>query len=370
MSSIVYFADLQAKSNKDSILVKTAQLLEKLYKDKPFFKQKDLVGIKTHFGEIGLATFLRPIFSRSIVEKLKELGAIPFLFDTSTLYTNGLRTNAVGHITTAIKNGFSYATTGAAIIIADGIKGANHTEVEVDGKHFKKVKLASDIKHMDAIVCLSHFKGHCGTSFAGTLKTLSMGMACRAGKLEMHSDTKPFITNKCTGCGICITLCPVGAIGITPSPPLPPEERGKVRGKASIDPEICIGCMRCDTHCPVNAIKFNWDSPSDILMEKMTEYILGTLKLKKDNIAYLNFLLDITPDCDCYGFSNAPIAPNIGALASFDPLAIDQAAIDLVNKSADSDIFKKTWPNINYEHILKYSEESGIGKREYKLIQI
>lgn len=358
MSSTVYFADLTAHSDKDSILIKTTKLLEKLFEDKPFFKAKDLVGIKTHFGEIGLATFLRPIFARAVIEKIKEKGANPFLFDTSTLYTSGQRTNAVGHITTAIKNGFSYATTGAPIIIADGLLGANFIEVEIDGKHFKKVKIAIDIQNMDAIVCLTHFKGHCGTGFGGTLKAISMGMASRAGKLDMHSSTKPFITNKCNGCGICIAFCPVAAIEMNPE------------GRAYINTNICIGCMHCDTRCPQGAIGFNWNAPSNILMEKMTEYALGITKLKKNNIAYLNFLLDITPDCDCYGYSNAPIAPNIGVLASFDPLAIDQASVDLINKETGNDIFRKIWPKIDYEHMLKYCEELGIGKREYKIVKI
>lgn len=357
MSSTVYFADLIAQSDKDSILIKTAKLLERLFKDKQFFKAKDLIGIKTHFGEIGLATFLRPIFARAVIEKIKEKDANPFLFDTSTLYTSGRRTNAVGHITTAIKNGFSYATTGAPIIIADGLVGANFIEIEIGGRHFKKIKIASDIQHMSAIVCLAHFKGHCCTGFGGTLKAISMGMASRAGKLDMHSSTKPFITNKCNGCGICIAFCPVGAIEI----------KGE---KAYINTEVCIGCMQCDTRCPQGAIRFNWDSPENILMEKMAEYAFGVTKLKKNNIAYLNFLLDITPDCDCYGYSNAPISPNIGVLASFDPLSIDQASIDLINKETGEDIFRKIWPKIDYGHLLKYCEELGIGKREYKIVNI
>lgn len=354
VSETLYFADLSAHSDKDSILIKTANLIERLYKDRQFFKKNDLVGIKTHFGEIGLATFLRPVFARSVVEKIKEKGANPFLFDTTTLYTSGKRINAVGHLTTAIKNGFSYATIGAPIIIADGLTGANYIEVEINGK---KVKIASDIQHMDAIVCLSHFKGHCATGFGGTLKNLSMGMASRAGKLDMHSQTKPYINNKCNGCGICILICPVGAI----------EKKGD---KAFINTNICIGCMQCDTRCPVGAIRFNWDTPANILMQRMAEYASAVIKIKGKNMAYLNFLLDITPDCDCYGYSNAPICHNIGVLASFDPLAIDQASVDLINKETGQDIFRKLWPKIDYEYILRYAEEFGIGSREYKIVKI
>jgi uncharacterized Fe-S center protein len=353
--STVYFVDLTARSNKDSILVKTTKLLEQLYKDQPFFKEKDIIGIKTHFGESGLATFLSPIYSRVIIQKLKEMNTLPFLFDTSTLYTSGLRTNAVTHIATAIKNGFSYATTDAPIIIADGLKGSNYIEVKVEGSHFKTVKIASDIQYMDAVVCLSHFKGHCAAGFGGSLKAISMGMAARAGKLEMHSATKPFITAKCSGCGICITICPAEAIEVQ-------------NGKANIKPDLCIGCMRCDTKCPKGAIKFNWDSPESILMEKMAEYAKGTSNLKKGKIAYLNFLVNITPDCDCYGFSNPSIVRDIGVLASFDPVAIDEASIDLVKETAGEDILKKIWPNADYAHLFSCAEKLGIGTRKYKLV--
>lgn len=346
MSATVYFADLTAHSDKDSILVKTAKLLEKLYT----FKPKTLVGIKTHFGEIGLSTFLSPVFSRAVVEKIKEKGAVPFLFDTTTLYTSGRRTNAAWHITTAVKNGFSYATTGAPIIIADGLTGAISLRIQ-------NANIAGEVQYMDTIVVLSHFKGHCATGFGGTLKSISMGMSSRAGKLEMHSETKPFINNKCNGCEICIVYCPVEAIKM--------EE-----GKARIDTTLCIGCMQCDTKCPTGSIRFNWDAPSNILMKKMAEYASAVIKLKKDNIVFLNFLINITPDCDCYGYSNAPVARDIGVLASTDPVAIDQASVDLVNKETNSDIFRKLWPKIDYNHILEYAEELGIGKREYKIVKI
>lgn len=357
MVSTVYFANLNAHSNKDSILVKTTNLLEHLYKDNPFFKERDLVGIKVHFGEKGLATFLSPIYSRVIVEKVKEKKALPFLFDTSTLYTSGLRTNAVSHITTAIKNGFSYATVDAPIAIIDGLKGSNYIEVKIPGNHFKSVKLANDIQNIDSIICLSHFKGHCATGFGAALKNISMGMAARAGKLEMHSTTKPFITNKCIGCGICTTVCPVGAIEINAN-------------KASIKSDICIGCMRCDTKCPKGVIKFNWDSPEKMLMEKLAEYAKGTTSMKQDKIAYLNFLIDITPDCDCYGFSNPSIVKDIGVLASFDPVAIDKASTDFVKETAGEDILRKLWPKTDYGHILDYAEKLEVGTQKYKIVTI
>jgi len=357
MTATVYFSDLTARSNKDSILTKTANLFEQLYKDNPFFKEGEMVGVKVHFGELGISTFLSPIFSRIIIEKLKEKNTLPFLFDTSTLYTNGKRTNAIDHITTAHKNGFSYATINAPIIIADGLKGNNYIEVEIPGKHFKKVKIANDIQYMDSIICLSHFKGHCLTGFGAALKNISMGMAARAGKLEMHSATKPFITNKCIGCGMCITICPAGAIQMTDK-------------KAHIMPEICIGCMRCDTKCPQKVIKFNWDNPEKIAMEKIAEYAKGSTNLKKNKIAYLNFLINITPDCDCYGFSNPPVINDIGILASFDPVAIDQASVNIVKETAGKDILQTIWPKADYNHMLEYSEKLEIGTRKYKIVKI
>jgi len=356
MGSTVYFANLNAKSNKDSILAKMGKIFEALYNEKEIFKKNSLVGVKVHFGEIGLTTFQRPVFARTIVERVKDKGGNPFLFDTTTLYLSGNRTNAANHITTAIKNGFSYATVGAPIVIADGVTGLNCKEIETNGKHIRKAKIAGDLPYMDAIICLSHAKGHCAAGFGGALKNISMGMASRAGKLEMHSATKPFITSKCVGCGTCIEICPVKAISLN-------------QAKARINNDTCIGCMGCDSKCYANAIKFNWDNPENMLMERMAEYAHVFSKIRGGSTLYFNLLFDITPDCDCYGFGNAPIAPDIGVLASFDPVAIDQASIDLINKGAGKDIFMEIWPSSNYEILLEYAKELGIGIRDYKIIE-
>ncbi len=371
IKSNVYFADTRTTGQDNSLIAKTKKLFDRLYQECAFIQPQDLTGIKVHFGELGLSTFLSPVFARTIVNKVKGRKASPFLFDTATLYLSGSRANAVDHVNTALSNGFSPVTTGAPIIIADGLSGHNHFPITVDGKHFTEVKLAADLQHMDSIVCLSHLTGHCGTGFGAALKTISMGLACRAGKLAMHSDTKPFIKTKtCNGCQVCIPCCPVAAIKIE-------------NKKAQIDTEICIGCMRCDRHCPQRAISFHWDSPEELIMEKMAEYAAGVIKTKKGKMIFINYLINITPDCDCFPYSDAPFVQDIGITASLDPVAVDQASADLVNaqpglkntalakeRPAGNDNIRALWPKINWQHLLDYSENLGLGTKDYQLVKI
>ena len=371
MQSIVYFVDTRSQHKDNSLIAKTAKLFDKLYEDHSFIQPTDFVGIKVHFGETGISTALNPIFARTIVDKIKEKKAKPFLFDTATLYLSGTRANAIDHIGTATKNGFSYATLGAPVVALDGLTGNSFYEVPNKGKHSKTLKLASELKYTNSIVCLSHFTGHCGTGFGATIKSISMGMASRAGKLEMHSATKPYINkHTCTGCGICLQWCPVNAI----------TTKDKT---AMINPETCIGCMHCDAHCPTSSIKFHWDCPGDTTLEKMAEYATGVLNEKQGKMIFLNFLLNITPDCDCYPFSDTPFVQDIGITASVDPIAIDQASVDLVNSKPrlkdtalpknhkdGEDKFLKLWPKSNYQHLLDYAQKLGLGSREYKLVKI
>lgn len=369
MKSKVFFAERRSTSRHKSLPVK----LEKLFDKAGFntiFARDELVAVKLHFGERGLTTYIHPVFVRRIVDKLKSLGCKPFLTDTNTLYIE-MRHNAVDHLETAVLHGFTYATVGAPVIIADGLKGHCSRDVPVPGKHFQTVKIAQGILDADSMIVLSHVKGHILTAMGGAIKNLSMGCSSRAGKHMMHASVKPeVISEKCVGDAHCIRHCPAGCITLEDE-------------VAVIDQERCIGCGECVVACPHNAIKIDWSSDTKAVQEKMAEFAYGAVKDKKGKCAYINFLLDITPHCDCHSWSDNIIVPDVGILASTDPVAIDQASVDLINRQAgmaDSklkdnfspgqDKFLGVYPKVDYNIQLQHAEALGLGFREYELVEI
>lgn len=355
--SKVYFTRFNSKSNRTNIPNKIKMLFDKIEGEK-YIENGGNIAVKLHFGEKGNTTYTHPVFVRQIVDKVKEAGGKPFLTDTNTLYS-GSRTNSVDHIETAIANGFSYAVVGAPIIIADGLHSKNFVEVDIEGNHFKKVKIAGDIYNSQGMVVVSHFKGHEMAGFGGALKNLAMGCASASGKQMQHSDVNPKVKeDKCVGCGLCITDCPVSAIAFTENK------------KARIDENICYGCGECITKCPVRAISVQWETKNDIFIEKMAEFALGAIKNKKNKTIYFNFVMNITPLCDCVPWSGEKLAEDIGILVSADPLAIDKASFDLVLKNAGEDVFCKAHPAASGDEIFSYAEKLGVGETVYELIEV
>lgn len=366
--SKVYFADMRA-GHKENLFDKITKLLL-LSGIKQAVSEGDLTAVKIHFGEKGNHTFIRPIFARRVIEEIKKLGALPFLTDSSTLYP-GERKEAVSSITCGIENGFAYAVVGAPLIISDGLRGVTETEVKIEGELLKSVFLGTEIVEADSLVCLSHFKCHELTGFGGAIKNLGMGCASRKGKLIQHSTVAPRVEPKrCIGCAICLKACAHDAIVITD-------------GKAAIDPIKCAGCSRCITVCPVKTINIQWNEASDLVMKKMAEYAKGAVKGKEERMVYLNFITQVSPACDCYGYADAPIVNDIGICASTDPVALDQACADLVNGArgnegsalksglgAGGDKFRGVHPDIPWEVQLEHAEKVGLGSRKYELIKI
>lgn len=367
--SEVYFADLRADResrnvpNKISKLFKAAGLAQT-------FKKGDLVAIKSHFGEPGSHTFLRPQFCAKVVELVAKNGGKPFLTDSNTLYRGG-RANAVDHLTSAAKHGFFPPVVDAPLVIADGLTGKDQVEIRVDLKHCKTVKVGTAAFHADSIICVSHVKGHIMTGFGGAMKNLGMGFGSRAGKLEMHNEISPKVKEaECKGCGLCAKYCPTSAIRV----------RGK---KAHIDPEKCIGCGECFVTCVNSAIDAGEWSSNEKAMEKIVEYCYGIMRSKKGRMGYISFILDFTPLCDCPSWSDHPIIPDVGILASRDIVAIDQASADLVNAQPGIEGTKlrrrdlapgtdklRALNDVDWTVQLKYAEELGLGSREYRLTKV
>ncbi len=368
MKSTVYFIDLRA-TYKESLIAKIGRLINTAGLS-DLIKKRDLVAVKLHFGERGNTAFIRPVFIRKIVEELNETGCSPFLTDSNTLYA-GTRSSAPTHFTTAVQNGFAYSVINAPIIIADGLRGRSETPVLLKGKQFETVYIANEIVEADAMVAVAHFKGHEVAGFGGTLKNLGMGCASRKGKLAQHSGLSPKIIKKrCIGCGDCITHCSQEAISM-------------IEEKADIDQEKCIGCGECIIVCPSGAAQVQWSQSGPAFMEKMIEYAAGALKNKKGKALFLNFITDISPGCDCMPYNDAPIVKNIGILASQDPVAIDRASVDLVNKEhllpgscikegngAGLDKFRAVYPKVDWNLQLDYAEQLGLGTQGYVLEKI
>ena len=368
MKSPVYFAGLRAKPS-GNLTDKVRHLLDAVDLAARI-KKRALVAVKLHFGETGNTAYVRPVFVRKVVDRIKEAGGSPFLTDANTLYV-GTRSDSVAHLRTAILNGFTYAVVDAPLIIADGLRGGYETAVTVNLKRFKKVYIGAEIVRADTIVSVAHFKGHELSGFGGTIKNVGMGSASRKGKLAQHSTVSPKVNRKkCVGCGECVAYCAQEAIFL-------------VKEKAKIDQKKCVGCGECILVCPNQAIQIQWDQAIPVFLENMVEYTAGALKGKKESAIFLNFITQVSPACDCYPHNDAPIVPDIGIVASTDPVAIDQASADLVNNAEGlrsscltkhfkpgKDKFRALYPNVDWEIQLEYAEAIGLGTRDYELVRI
>jgi uncharacterized Fe-S center protein len=368
MGEKVYFAGLRCRDPEDNTISKIKRLFEAAGFSS-ICTGHALTAVKLHFGESGSDAYINPVFVRQVVDKIKEHGGKPFITDSNTLY-RGSRSNAVDHITTAIEHGFAYAVVGAPLIIADGLTGRHYTEVEIHKKHFRRVRISGDIHAAKGMIVLSHIKGHEVAGFGGAIKNLAMGCAPPAGKQEQHSARPMPVEGRCTGCGTCVPVCPGSAISVED-------------GKSRIDHGSCIGCFACMAVCPEYAIEVDWATEIPLFVERMVEYAYGAAMHATGRTGYMNFLTRITPDCDCLPWSDAPVVPDIGFLASRDPVAIDAASIDLVNGQAgfrDSllqahfkpgeDKFRGIRPQTDGYLQIRYAEEIGLGSAAYELVRL
>ena len=368
--SKVYFTDMRAKAGR-SLLYKLEMLVRKAGIEQIDFKDK-FVAVKLHFGEPGNLAYIRANYAGRLVKFLKEKGAKPFLTDSSTLYL-GRRSNAIDHIESAYENGFNPLAVPCPVIIADGLKAIDYKEIPLNLKYCKTAKIGSAIADADIIVSMNHFKGHEQTGFGGALKNLGMGAASRQGKLELHSSSQPIIDcDACTSCGQCVQYCASDAIHLN-----------KAR-KAEIDYAKCVGCGQCVAVCQYEAAQPVWNNSTEVLNCKIAEYTLAVIKDKPN--FHINFVMDVSPDCDCWGHNDAAIVPNIGIAASFDPVALDLACADMVTQAAANtntvldahkhenlknvDKFKIIHPATNWKTGLQYANEIGLGEMEYELVNV
>lgn len=370
--SKVYFTDFRTRvgvslTEKLQHLIKKAGITD-IDMDGKF------VAIKMHFGELGNLSYLRPNYAKAVADVVKECGGKPFLTDCNTLYP-GSRKNALEHLDCANINGFNTITTGCQIIIGDGLRGTDDITVPVrNGEYCKEAYIGRAVMDADIFISLTHFKGHESTGFGGAIKNIGMGCGSRAGKMQQHNSGKPIVHDDlCRGCRRCAKEC--GSDAITYE-----------NGKAVINQDICKGCGRCIGACAFDAIENqNWNA-NEILGRKMAEYSQAVCDGRPT--FHISLVRDISPNCDCHGENDAPILPDVGIFASFDPVALDQACVDaclhatpMPNSQLSDNLADPHWhhhhdnfldsnPNVRWKETLEHAEKIGLGTREYELIQM
>ena len=318
MSVPVYLAKLAVKKPSDHRLAKIKRLCDAVGladKVKPLgtVGEDEVVAIKLHFGEAGNDTYLHPTFVRQVVDCVKATGARPFLTDTCTLYKS-TRHNAVDHLETAYRHGFTPYVVDAPVIMADGVTSKCYEEVAVNLKHFASVKIAQAFLSANAMVVLSHFKGHAMGGFGGAIKNISIGIASSAGKAWIHSAGKTEDTEKL------------------------------------------------------------WSSlpAQDDFLESMAEAAKAIAAHCGERILYISVMNNLSVDCDCDAHPEPPRMGDIGILASLDPVALDQACVDLVYASPDEGKVHliERMESRHGIHTLEHAEAIGIGSRQYELVDL
>ncbi|MBT9156794.1 MAG: Ferredoxin-2 [Firmicutes bacterium] len=319
--------------------------------------RNDFTLIKFSVGEKNNDTHIAPALVKTAVDFVRNACASPFLGETSTLY-KGERMDAVKHLLHAERQGFSIAATGAPFIMLDGLLGNSELDVEIQGELFPSVKIAREAVLADSLITLNHPTGHIATGLGACIKNLGMGLASRMGKMRQHSSMKPaVIAEKCVACKKCLEWCPADCIALT-------------HNKALIDPARCIGCGECLTVCRFDAIQYNWGADPAYLQKAMAEYAYGSVKAKAGKAYHFNIMVNMTKDCDCISRKQHKLIPDLGLLASADPVAIDVATLDLTAKVHSANLTALSYPKHDPYIQLRHAAKVGMGSLEYELIDI
>ncbi len=387
MKAEVFFTDMRARKPEEASVKKLSRLLERSGV-LDVVEKGDLVAIKVHLGTPGNQRHIRPHHVRVVVEAVRERGGHPFVTDTTGISLLSPRGDAIKVLRAAALNGFTPETVGAPIIVADGLKGFSGVRVKVDGFRLKEVEVAQAIAEADAMISLAHAKGHPRTGLGGALKNIGVGCLTKKGRAPLHLAKKPQVKPElCDGCGLCADFCPAGAIV-------------KEGDAYRIDQEKCLWACGCWELCPRKAIT-GWSEMHHPSNEELCIRVADAFKavvnlFGEGKVAYVNLAYDITPHCDCFPWGDVPMVPDIGMLASRDPVAIDKACIDLINEapglpgSASEDVgalgpgadkisalsewgpfkpFRKQGGPM-WKAYIEWAAKAGLGTPDYELVEI
>ena len=391
MAPKVYYMDARSNSPQTSMVAKMVTVFEAAGFDS-LIKPGDVVAIKIHCGEWNNTAYLRPVYARAIVDRVKALGGRPFVCDTTTLTYSDTATRSTGldFMVTAERNGYNSATLGCPFICADGFMGTDDYRVDLpEGYILKEAYIANAIAAADVLIALTHFKGHPIGVIGGAIKNLGIGAQSKRGKFNVHMGCHPrygfgpssiFHPENYKGrqgdenWRELQECCPFGLIHVT---------KDSVEWKR----EKCTNCLACDYAMLNRGIIELSEENFKATNVAIADACLATIKaVGFGKVAFINLAIDVSRWCDCVPYTDVPILPHLGAFASYDPVAIDKACLDKAveavgvqgSTAEDMDVldtgkrkFETCSPllaGLSEEIQLNTGEIIGLGTRQYELV--
>ena len=360
----VFFADAHVEHpERDGTLPPRFQRLLGKFRLKRSFKGST-VAVKIHEGTgVGFTT-IRPIFIRYLVNAIREAGARPFI------------TGGIGWPTESKVRGYTEEVLGAPLFPAAGVTNRYLVTRKTGDQDLPEVEVCGNIAHTDAMVVISHAKGHGHCGYGGTLKNLGMGCVSRKTRDEIHRlmDTGfSWDEELCIHCRRCVENCPTGAV------------RFKSNGRLDVFLHDCRYCMHCVTSCPTGAIAIDMRTYRTFQKGLALASRAVLEGFSRGRLMFINVIMDVTPLCDCWGFSTQAIVPDVGIMASRDPVAVDQATLDAIDqcplipgtlpkgwkpaRSRRKHLFDRIHHKDPYFQV-KAAEECGLGTRKYERITV
>ncbi len=393
MAAKVYYMDARGDSPQTSMVAKLVTVFEDAGFDS-LIKPGDVVAIKLHCGEWNNSAYLRPVYARTLADRVKALGGRPFVCDTTTLTYSPTSSRSTGLdlLVTAERNGYNSATMGCPFICADGFMGMDDYRVDLpEGYILKEAYIAQAIAAADVLIALTHFKGHAIGVIGGALKNLGIGAQSKRGKFNVHMGCHPRY-----GLGANCTFhpenykgrqgeknwrkleecCPFGLIHVTEDSI--EWERGK-----------CVNCNACLRPMLSHGILELSGGNFQATNAAIADACLATIKaVGPGKVAFINLAIDISRGCDCMTYADVPILPHLGVFASYDPVAIDKACLDkaveavgvLGSMAEEMEVldagkrkFEACSPllaGLSEEIQLNTGEIIGLGTRQYELVPV
>ena len=268
-----------------------------------------VVALKVHVGgNIGFTT-IPPIFVRMLVQRIKDAGA------KSVFVTDGS-----GSIHEATARGYTAEVLGAPLVGAAGVRDKFFYRHKIGYKTLKEVEVCGNIEDADALINLSHFKGHGACGYGGAMKNLAMGCITQRSRGDLHQleGGLEYNAKLCIKCKQCVEACTHGAA-----------RWNAKQDRLEIFYHDCLYCRHCVLACPKDAFKIAGGGfiPFQRGLAMAAREVLGTFE--PGRALHINFLTQITMYCDCWGFSTPALIPDVGILASDGLVAVDNASLDL-----------------------------------------